>query len=110
MNYNDKIKEIHKNIWVKYRDLLQEMGKVVNRGEYKETQAGVTIPINKEEANLISQKANKLTEELNAFDYYTTFYPNKETIWEQELTEVNHIKSILTKLAIDKNIKDYTNA
>ena len=110
MNYNDKIKEIHKNIWTKYIDLLQEMNKIINRSEYKETQAGVTIPISKEEANLINQKANKLTEEINAFNYYTTFYPDKENIWRQEIEDIDHIQIVLDKLAIDKNIKDYINA
>jgi len=101
-NYNEKIIEIHKNIWVKYKDLLQEINKVVNRNEYKETQAGVAILINKEEANSISQKVNKLTEEINAFNYYITFYPDKDNIWKQEIEDINHIQIILNKLEIDK--------
>ena len=108
MNYNQKIEEISKNITQDYQELLQEIDKVLKKQVYKQTQAGVTVPIDQAEANKIEEKRHSLQENIKSFNYYTAFYPNKETTWGKELEFVHNISNILDKMTID-NIREEVN-
>lgn len=105
MNYNEKIKEISLKTTRQYLELMKSMKDILNKENYKQTQAGVSVPISKEEANMLHQQVSAIRENINAFNYYTAFYPNKEKTWSEDIEFIAHISNILDKLAIDENIR-----
>lgn len=105
MNYNEKIKEISLKTTQQYMELMKNMRGILNKEAYKQTQEGISIPISKEEANMLHQQVSAIRENINAFNYYTAFYPNKEKTWENDIEFISHVSNILDKLAIDKNIR-----
>ena len=95
-----------KNIADSYQDLIKGINSLVSRGDGQSTGEGMSIPIDKSEANDIYDKIDTLRENINTFNYYTAFYPNKEITWNRELELVKHISNILDKLEIEKNIRE----
>ena len=106
MNYNERIKDTSLKINVQYIELLNSMKNILDREKYEQNQEGVSMPINTEEANILHKQVLAIRENINTFNYYTAFYPNKDKIWRDNIEYVNHISNILDKLEIEKNIRE----
>lgn len=103
-NYDEKIKQLNQAINRDYEGLVKILAEIVNSYNHTTSDTGISMSINKEEADLIDQQINLIKENINSFNYYTTFYPAKDKVWSKEIFTINHIFNVINEISIGDKI------
>lgn len=101
-NYNNKIEEISKNVLKEFKTLLIYTKELTRDRETHDNKDRVGIPIKPNEANKINLLTNTIRKLINDFEYYTKFYPDKESIWKKQIEQIEYIKHIIEQITIEK--------
>ena len=101
-NYNEKITEISIQILEKFKILLVYIKELIKDRETSKGGDKIGIPIKTNEVNKVDTLINPIKKLINDFEYYTKFYPNKESIWKKQIEQIDYIKHIIEQISIDK--------
>lgn len=103
MNYDERIKNLHQDIITTYNSLIELISNwLETKDQYKEENNSVLLDcIEAEKLIKLEKDVNNLVKE---FVYYTEFYPNRDTVWKKEISEILQVTQFLDKLDLSKNL------